>query len=66
MESLTQLAESMRQASALLSDEDPDDSSKQGSGFLSVVALGNVVSLITMLCLPNVQLFGFSSLEHVD
>lgn len=42
MESLTQLAESMRQAAALLSDEDPDDSSKQGSGFLGVVALGNV------------------------
>ncbi|KAI5073815.1 hypothetical protein GOP47_0011828 [Adiantum capillus-veneris] len=42
MENLTQLAESMRQAAALLSDEDPDDSSKQSSGFLSVVALGNV------------------------
>ncbi|KAH7422290.1 hypothetical protein KP509_12G002200 [Ceratopteris richardii] len=40
MENLTQLAESMRQASVLLSDEDPGDSSRQGSGFLAVVALG--------------------------
>lgn len=42
MENLIQLAESMRQASALLSDEDPEDSSRQPAGFLSVVALGNI------------------------
>jgi hypothetical protein len=42
MENLIQLADSMRQASALLSDEDPEDSTKK-SGFLSVVVLGNTV-----------------------
>ncbi|XP_062153890.1 dynamin-2A-like [Alnus glutinosa] len=47
IEELTQLSESMRQASALLADEDVDESSSSGSSrrastFLNVVALGNV------------------------
>jgi dynamin GTPase len=53
IEELTQLSESMRQASALLADEDVDEtsssssspsSSRRSSTFLNVVALGNVVS----------------------
>ena len=51
IEELVQLSESMRQASALLADEDIDEtatssssSSKRSSTFLNVVALGNVVS----------------------
>lgn len=47
MEELTQLAEGMVQAAALLADEDVDEgSSRRTSTFLNVVALGNVVSLI--------------------
>ncbi|GLT68238.1 hypothetical protein SLA2020_404890 [Shorea laevis] len=47
IEELAQLSESMRQASALLADEDADESSSSGSSrrastFLNVVALGNV------------------------
>ncbi|XP_059449487.1 dynamin-2A-like [Corylus avellana] len=47
IEELAQLSESMRQASALLADEDVDESSSSGSSrrastFLNVVALGNV------------------------
>ncbi|KAJ6941889.1 dynamin-2B-like [Populus alba x Populus x berolinensis] len=50
IEELTQLSESMRQASALLADEDVDEtttssspsSSRRSSTFLNVVALGNV------------------------
>ncbi|TXG53490.1 hypothetical protein EZV62_022659 [Acer yangbiense] len=46
IEELAQLSESMRQASALLADEDVDESSssssRRGSTFLNVVALGNV------------------------
>ncbi|EEF34560.1 Dynamin-2A, putative [Ricinus communis] len=52
IEELTQLSESMRQASALLADEDIDEtttsssssssSSRRSSTFLNVVALGNV------------------------
>jgi len=53
IEELTQLSESMRQSSALLADEDVDEtsssssspsSSRRSSTFLNVVALGNVVS----------------------
>jgi dynamin GTPase len=53
IEELTQLSESMRQASALLADEDVDETSssssspsysRRSSTFLNVVALGNVVS----------------------
>lgn len=48
IEELAQLAESMRQAAALLADEDVDESpssnSRRTSTFLNVVALGNVVS----------------------
>ncbi|KDP28973.1 hypothetical protein JCGZ_19524 [Jatropha curcas] len=46
IEELEQLSESMRQAAALLADEDVDEnqssSSKRNSTFLNVVALGNV------------------------
>ncbi|KDP42490.1 hypothetical protein JCGZ_00287 [Jatropha curcas] len=47
IEELQQLSESMRQASAVLADEDVDEtttssSSKRSSTFLNVVALGNV------------------------
>ena len=46
MEDLSQLAESMMQAAALLADEDVDEGSakRRTSTFLNVVALGNVVS----------------------
>ena len=46
MEELSQLAESMMQAAALLADEDVDEGStkRRTSTFLNVVALGNVVS----------------------
>lgn len=48
IEELVQLSDSMRQAAALLNDEDIDDnsssSSKRGSTFLNVVALGNTVT----------------------
>ncbi|KAJ4847397.1 Dynamin-2A [Turnera subulata] len=50
IEELSQLSESMRQAAALLADEDVDEtsssssSSRRTSTFLNVVALGNVVS----------------------
>jgi hypothetical protein len=43
MENLIQLAESMRQAEALLSDEDPEDTLRQASSFLNVIVLGNMV-----------------------
>ncbi|XP_021298196.1 dynamin-2A-like [Herrania umbratica] len=46
IEELTELSESMRQAAAILADEDVDEtsssSSKRSSTFLNVVALGNV------------------------
>ncbi|MBA0827351.1 hypothetical protein Goarm_012136 [Gossypium armourianum] len=44
IEELSQLSDSMRQAAALLADEDVDEnsSSKRSSTFLNVVALGNV------------------------
>lgn len=50
IEELGELSESMRQAAALLADEDVDDNSTSGGSsrrattFLNVVALGNVVS----------------------
>ena len=50
IEELGELAESMRQAAALLADEDVDENSASGGSsrravtFLNVVALGNVVS----------------------
>ena len=64
IEELSQLSGSMRQAAALLADEDVDEnsSSRKSSTFLNVVALGNVVSSIlthsfSMSPLPQ---FGFS------
>lgn len=50
IEELGELSESMRQAAALLADEDVDEnstsaaSSRRATTFLNVVALGNVVS----------------------
>ena len=46
IEELSQLSDSMRQAAAVLADEDVDATtpSKRPSTFLNVVALGNVVS----------------------
>ena len=48
IEELAELSDSMRQASALLADEDVDEnsssSSRRTSTFLNVVALGNTVS----------------------
>ncbi|KAL0006237.1 hypothetical protein SO802_013798 [Lithocarpus litseifolius] len=58
IEELCQLSESMRQASALLADEDVDEtssssgsSSRRASTFLNCVALGNVVSSFIFLFL---------------
>lgn len=51
IEELAQLSDSMRQASALLADEDVDEttssssSSKRSSTFLNVVGIGNTVSI---------------------
>lgn len=50
IEELSQLSDSMRQAAALLADEEVDEtpsaaSSKRASTFLNVVALGNTVSM---------------------
>ncbi|XP_010553651.1 PREDICTED: dynamin-2B-like [Tarenaya hassleriana] len=44
IDELSQLSDSMRQAAALLADEDPEESSssRRASTFLNVVALGNV------------------------
>lgn len=48
IEELSQLSDAMRQAAAVLADEDVDDtsvsSSRRNSTFLNAVALGNVVS----------------------
>ncbi|KAI5059300.1 hypothetical protein GOP47_0025619 [Adiantum capillus-veneris] len=40
MENLTQLAKSMWQEAAMLSEKDPDDSSQPSSGFLSLLLKG--------------------------
>lgn len=55
IEELSQLSDAMRQASALLADEDIDEttsssSSKRPSTFLNVVALGNTVSFGFNFC----------------
>lgn len=52
IDELVHLSESMMQASALLADEDVDESSssKRTSTFLNVVALGNVVSSYLRPC----------------
>ena len=51
IEELVNLSDLMRQAAALLNDEDLDDanssSNRRGSTFLNVVALGNTVLLLT-------------------
>ena len=52
---LVQLSDSMRQATAVLNDEDIDENSsslsKRRSTFLNVVALGNTVSSLICNCL---------------
>lgn len=53
IDELSELSDSMRQAAALLADEDVDDisSSKRPATFLNVVALGNTVSFSSIrLC----------------
>lgn len=47
IEELVQLSDSMRQAAAVLADEDVDNY-KRPSTFLNVVALGNVVSFLSL------------------
>lgn len=67
IEELVQLSDSMRQAAALLNDEDVDEnsssSSRRGSTFLNVVALGNTVSSfcrrIMIESLQNPRFFSF-------
>ncbi|GFP81258.1 dynamin-2b [Phtheirospermum japonicum] len=59
IEELSQLSDSMRQASALLADEDVDEtsssvSSRRASTFLNVVALGNTVSIHGLVLLADV------------
>lgn len=58
IDELVQLSESIRQATALLADEDVDDdlkssSSRRASTFLDVVALGNVVSLCFLIAVSS-------------
>lgn len=58
IEELTELSEAMKQASAVLADEDVDDKStysKRSSTFLNVVALGNVVSFSCLFLSPLVD-----------
>lgn len=50
IEELEQLSDSMRQASAVLADEDVDENSRRQSTFLNAVALGNTVSFVEFLC----------------
>ncbi|OWM79306.1 hypothetical protein CDL15_Pgr003479 [Punica granatum] len=56
IEELIQLSDAMRQASAVLADEDIDESSssssRRTSTFLNAVALGNVVSTFPLLWAP--------------
>lgn len=52
IDELAQLSDSMRQAAAVLADEDLDEtsrSSRRNSTFMNVVALGNTVSLFIFL-----------------
>ena len=52
IEELAQLSDSMRQAAAVLADEDVEEnsrSSRRPSTFLNVVALGNIVSWLLLL-----------------
>lgn len=51
IEELTQLSDSMRQAAAVLADEDVDEKtpSRRPSTFLNVIALGNVVGFFIHL-----------------
>ena len=54
IDELSQLSDSMRQAAALLADEDPDESSsssRRPATSLNVVALGNVVGFLFLLFL---------------
>lgn len=61
IDELSQLSDSMRQAAALLADEDPEESSssRRPATSLNVVALGNVVSFVLLLfVLLDVVVFG--------
>jgi len=59
IEELLQLSDSMRQAAAVLADEDVDNY-KRPSTFLNVVALGNVVSFSSIRISINILIFVFS------
>ncbi|KAJ0799893.1 putative dynamin GTPase [Helianthus annuus] len=65
VEELTQLADSMRQAAALLNDEDVDENSsnstKRSSTFLNVVALGNTVNVIESCICPVITVYCIKS-----
>lgn len=54
IEELVQLSDSMRQAAAVLADEDVDNY-KRPSTFLNVVALGNVVSFSCLSIINHVM-----------
>ncbi|GJV70378.1 hypothetical protein Tco_1490373 [Tanacetum coccineum] len=60
IEELVNLSDSMRQAAALLNDEDLDDNSssnnRRGSTFLNVVALGNTISSCIRLATIQIEL----------
>jgi len=58
IEELLQLSDSMRQAAAVLADEDVDNY-KRPSTFLNVVALGNVVSFSSIRISINILIFVF-------
>ena len=53
IDELSQLSDSMRQAAALLADEDPGESSssRRPATSLNVVALGNVVCFLSRVCI---------------
>ena len=68
IDELSQLSDSMRQAAALLADEDPEESSssRRPATSLNVVALGNVVgvSFLFDVCLYLVSVdFGFRMVD---
>lgn len=71
IEELAQLSDSMRQAAALLADEDIDETSTSGassrrpSTFLNVVALGNVVSSHLFWFVIELHSVALASIYHL-
>lgn len=70
IEELAQLSDSMRQAAALLADEDVDETSTSGassrrpSTFLNAVALGNVVSSYLLGFVIELHFVVMASIYH--